>query len=113
MMPIIIISPMNDKGRFCPMDNNTPFPAWVTWLVFSIGLVGAVSLRLILVAKPYWPGMIRPLWYIAICGNMLFFLFRAYITQRRKRFISGLCLLDKLQDERSLCPQDYHALDTL
>ncbi|MGQ9499234.1 MAG: hypothetical protein ACUVQ6_02500 [Dissulfurimicrobium sp.] len=101
---------MNDKGRFCPMDNNTPFPAWVTWFVFSIGLVGAVSLRLILVAKPYWPGMIRPLWYIAICGNMLFFLFRAYITQRRKRFISGLCLLDKLQDERSLCPQDYHAL---
>lgn len=107
---------MDDKGRFCPMDYDSrnmipaPFPAWVTWLAFTVGLAGAVFLRLILVAKAYWPGMIRPFWYLAICGNMLFFLFRAYITRRRKRLISGLHLLDKLRDEQSLCPQDYSAL---
>jgi hypothetical protein len=116
MMPVIIINSMDDKGRFCPMGNDNskmipaPFPAWVTWLAFTVGLTGAIFLRLILVAKAYWPGMIRPFWYIAIVGNMLFFLFRAYITQRRKRLISGLCLLDKLQDEKSLCQEDYHAL---
>lgn len=96
----------NDSSKMIP----APFPAWVTWFAFSVGLAGAVFLRLILVAKAYWPWLIRLFWYIAILGNMFFFLFRAYITQRRKRLISRLHLLDKLKDEKSLCPEDYQAL---
>lgn len=106
---------MDNKNCCCPVDSNTnnipaPFPVWVTWFAFAVGLTGALFLRLILVAKAYWPGMIRPFWYIAILGNMLFFLFRAYITKRRKRLISDLHLLDKLQDEKGLCQEDYRAL---
>ncbi|UKL13730.1 hypothetical protein [Dissulfurimicrobium hydrothermale] len=106
---------MDNKDRFCPMNPNTnkipaAFPAWVAWLAFSIGLTGAVFVRLILVAKAYWPDMIRPFWYIAILGNMIFFLFRAFITYRRKGLIARLNLLEKLQNKNSLCPQDYMAL---
>ncbi|NDY43303.1 hypothetical protein G3N55_10680 [Dissulfurirhabdus thermomarina] len=86
------------------------FPAWVTWAAFGVGLTGAISLRLILVAKAYDPDLIRLFWYIGVCGNMLFFLFRSYITQRRRRVILSLDLPAKLQDEARLCPEDYEAL---
>ncbi len=86
------------------------FPTWVTWLAFSLGLTGAISLRLILIAKAYRPELVRLLWYMGICGNMLFFMFRAYITQRRLKLITTLRLQEKLLNEDSLCPEDYEAL---
>ncbi len=86
------------------------FPDWVTWLVFAVGLTGALSLRLILIAKAYKPELIRLFWYIGVCGNMLFFLFRTYITNRRRKLITGLDLVNKLKDEQRLCPEDYEAL---
>jgi len=88
-------------------------PDWVTWMAFGVGLTGALSLRLILVAKAYSPELIRLFWYIGVCGNMLFFLFRTYITQRRRRLIARLSLLDKLRQRESLCPEDYEALKYL
>ena len=86
------------------------YPNWVTWLAFGIGLTGAISLRLILIAKAYQPELIRVFWYIGVCGNMLFFLFRSYITHRRRRLIAGLGLLKKLQQKDKLCSEDYQAL---
>ena len=88
-------------------------PEWVTWAAFGVGLTGAIALRLILVAKAYWPDLIRPLWYIGICGNMLFFLFRTYITQRRRRLVARLKLLEKLRRQEPLCPEEYEALKYL
>ncbi len=85
-------------------------PGWVAWLAFAVGFTGAISLRLILVAKAYKPEFIRLFWYLGVVGNMLFFLFRAYITHRRKRLILELNLLQKLQYGQCLCPQDYHAI---
>jgi hypothetical protein len=86
------------------------YPEWVTWIAFGAGLTGAISLGLILVAKAYHPELIRLCWYVGICGNMLFSLFRSFITQRRRRLITELGLLEKLQEEDSLCPDDYKAL---
>jgi len=95
-----------------PVLNNMPkrLPGWVAWLAFAVGFMGAVSLRLILVAKAYKPELIRLFWYLGVVGNMLFFLFRAYITHRRKRLILELNLLQKLKGENGLCPQDYQAI---
>jgi hypothetical protein len=62
------------------------------------------------VAKAYKPELIRLFWYLGVVGNMLFFLFRAYITHRRKRLILELNLLQKLKVENGLCPQDYQAI---
>ncbi len=86
------------------------FPGWVTWLAFSVGLTGSISLRLILIAKAYHPELIRLFWYIGVCGNMVFFLFRSFITRRRRRLITGLDLVEKLRSRGRLHPEDYEAL---
>ncbi|MFO8241113.1 MAG: hypothetical protein R6T90_08955 [Dissulfuribacterales bacterium] len=91
----------------------TSYPEWVTWLAFGIGLTGAISLRLILIAKAYQPELVRVFWYIGVCGNMVFFLFRSYITHRRRRLITELGLINKLQQKCQLCSEDFHALHYL
>ncbi len=106
---------MKNKPNECPLYNSdvvvpSRYPAWVIYLSFAVGLTGAISLRLILIAKAYRPEFVRLLWYIGVCGNMLFFMFRAYITNRRRNLIATLRLQEKLRDEHSLCPQDYAAL---
>jgi hypothetical protein len=101
-------SPLDKKPH--PSEVPARFAGWVTWLAFGIGLAGATSLRLILVAKAYHPELIRLFWYIGVCGNMPFFLFRSYITYRRRHLITELGLLEKLEDEGRLCPEDYQAL---
>ncbi len=89
------------------------FPGWVTWFAFSVGLTGSISLRLILVAKAYHPEFIRLFWYIGVCGNMLFFLFRSFITRRRRRLITDLDLVERLKDRQRLHQEDYEALQYL
>ncbi len=104
------------ETSICPVDAGSQsavpsrFPAWVTWLAFAVGLTGAISLRLILIAKAYRPELVRLLWYVGVCGNMIFFMFRAFITQRRRHLIASLRLREKLREEDSLCPADYEAL---
>ena len=107
---------METSSAPCPIDRQSGsiipsrYPSWVTWLAFAVGLTGAISLRLILIAKAYRPELVRLLWYLGVCGNMLFFMFRAFITHRRRRLITTLRLQEKLQHEHSLCPEDYQAL---
>lgn len=88
-------------------------PDWVTWLAFSVGLAGALSLRLILIAKAYKPELIRLFWYIGVLGNMCFFLFRSFITYRRRSLIVELDLLKKLKGMDELSNKDYMALHYL
>jgi predicted membrane channel-forming protein YqfA (hemolysin III family) len=85
-------------------------PSWVTWLAFFTGLTGSLSLRLILVAKQYQPELVRLFWYIGVVGNMIFFLFRSYISHRRRRLIAALSLQEKLKEHRPLTEQDYQAI---
>ena len=88
-------------------------PDWVTWVAFSVGLIGAVSLRLILIARAYNPELIRLFWYIGVLGNMCFFLFRSFITYRRRHLILELELLKKLKSKAPLSDNDYNALNYL
>jgi len=104
------------------MESGTPknsahvpsrYPGWVTWTAFGIGLTGAISLRLILVAKAYHPDLVRLLWYIGVCGNMFFFMFRTFITLRRRNLITDLDLQNKLATKNRLTSEDYKALHYL
>ncbi len=88
-------------------------PSWTIWLFFLIGLTGSVSLRLILVAKEYNPDLIRLFWYIGIVGNMIFFIFRSYISYKRRSLIAGLALHEKLKRGDPLDAMDYQALHYL
>ena len=85
-------------------------PSWVPWVAFGVGLTGAISLRLILVAKAYKPELITLFWYVGVCGNMVFFMFRSYVSRRRKRTIEELRLLEKLEEKRPLSEEDLQAL---
>ncbi len=102
------------KANYCQLNANRniphTLPKWVTWLAFAVGFTGAISLRLILMAKAYKPELIRLFWYIGVCGNMIFFMFRSYITRKRRRLITNLNLLEKMEDHNSLCPEDYEAI---
>ncbi|WP_022853646.1 hypothetical protein [Thermodesulfatator atlanticus] len=87
------------------------FPSWVPWAAFLIGICGAISLRLILIAKAYnRPDLITLFWYLGVCGNMIFFMFRAYVTARRKKTIEELRLLEKLEKKEKLSDEDFEAL---
>lgn len=88
-------------------------PTWVTWLAFAVGLTGALSIRLILIARLYNPELVRIYWYIGVIGNMLFFLFRTFITWRRRRLILAMDIMDKLKKRKTLSEQDYVALEYL
>ncbi len=85
-------------------------PAWVAWGAFVLGLTGSISLRLILVAKAYRPELIDLLWYLGVCGNLVFFLFRSFIAARRRRTIEELRLLEKLEQKTTLSSTDLEAL---
>jgi len=103
--------------RSCRLNRhrNIPhtLPHWIAWLAFGVGLSGAISLRLILLAKAYRPELIRLFWYMGVCGNMVFFMFRSYITRRRRRLIIDLSLVEKMKDQDNLCPEDYEAIKYL
>ena len=100
---------MSNKRKEIP----TRFPSWVPWAAFAVGLAGAVSLRLILLADAYRPELIRLFWYLGVVGNMFFFLFRSYITIRRTRLIKDLELLKKLEDGSPLDATEYKAVKYL
>ena len=85
-------------------------PAWVAWGAFILGLTGSISLRLILVAKAYRPELIDLLWYLGVCGNLVFFFFRSFIAARRRRTIEELRLLEKLEQKTTLSSTDLEAL---
>jgi len=82
----------------------------VALLAFLVGFSGAVSLRLILIAKAYAPELIRLFWYIGVVGNMLFFLFRGYISQKRKKMIVQTRLMEKINQPDQLTQDDYNAI---
>ncbi len=92
------------------IDTPHVLSPWITWAIFALGLVAALSLRLILVAKAYRPELIRALWYMGICGNMIFFFFRSYITYRRRRLITELDLIAKLEQGSPLTRDECNAL---
>ncbi len=88
-------------------------PIWITWLAFLVGLTGSLSLRLILIARKYDPELVRLFWYIGVIGNMFFFLFRSYISARRRKIIASLALQEKLKNKAELNSDDYKALSYL
>jgi hypothetical protein len=64
---------------------------------FSLGMVAAVSFRVIIVLMHTRPDWVRPVWYFGVFANLLFFLHRFKISQKRKKAIRENELIEKLQ----------------
>ena len=70
--------------------------------VFMVGLLSATAIRALIVLVHVSPGWVRPVWYFAIIGNLLFFFYRYMITRSRKRAITEFDLIRKIKEDSGL-----------
>jgi hypothetical protein len=81
-------------------------PRYVIYLFFSLGLLSAVAFRAIIVLQRMEPGWVRPVWYVAVSGYVLFFLYRFSISRKRKRAIERFRLIEKVKANACLTEED-------
>lgn len=94
------------------MQNKKPHlvSSYVIYGAFALGLLTAVAFRAIIVfnhVNPYW---VRPLWYFAVLGNFLFFLYRYRITQKRRNAVTDYKLIEKIKSQKPLEDEDRDVL---
>lgn len=84
-------------------------PRYVTCLFFVLGLVSAVAFRAIIVFQRLEPEWVRPVWYIGTAGYFFFFLYRYWISIKRKRVVERFRLIEKLRENACLTDEDRGA----
>ena len=84
------------------MIRRKPLPKWIVYLFFVIGLLSAASFRLLIVFEYLSPRLFRPVWYGAVIGYILFFLYRYSIAEKRRHAIVESGVLHKLKTRQSL-----------
>lgn len=76
---------------------------------FIIGLLSSVAFRAIILLQRYEPTWVRPVWYLGVVGYMAFFMYRYYISQRRKHAISDSDIIEKIRTGETLNVEDREA----
>ena len=76
---------------------------------FILGLLSSVAFRAIVLLQKYSPEWVRPAWYFGVLGYMAFFIYRYYISQRRKRAIAQTSVIEKIRDGTPLSSDDREA----
>lgn len=76
---------------------------------FVLGLLSSVAFRAIVLLQKYEPAWVRPVWYFGVLGYMIFFMYRYYISQRRKHAIAHTDIIAKIRDGKNLNPEEREA----
>lgn len=76
---------------------------------FLLGLLSSVAFRAIILLQKYEPTWVRPVWYFGVVGYMLFFMYRYYISQRRKHAIAHSNIIEKIRTGEVLNGDDREA----
>ena len=76
---------------------------------FLLGLLSSVAFRAIILLQKYSPDWVRPVWYCGVIGYLLFFMYRYYISQRRKRVIARTNVIEKIRDGNALTTDEREA----
>jgi hypothetical protein len=84
-------------------------PKPVVFGFFLLGLLSSVAFRAIILFQKYQPAWVRPVWYFGAIGYLIFFLYRYFISQRRKRAIAQTHIIDKIQSGQALGAEDRAA----
>jgi hypothetical protein len=94
------------------METRKPrlVPGYLIYGAFALGLLTAIAFRAIIVIDHVRPSWVRPMWYFAVLGNLLFFLYRFKITQKRKHAVDDFRLIQKIKSHSDLEPEDREAL---
>lgn len=91
-------------------DEFKTLPKIVVNLFFIIGVISAISFRVIIAFQYFMPSVVRVIWYIGVVGYFSFFLYRYIISRRRKTIVTKYKLIDKLQSGDTLSENEKHAL---
>jgi hypothetical protein len=86
---------------------------YVRYGAFALGLATAVAVRALIVIDHVEPSWVRPVWYFAVLGNFVFFLYRYKITVRRKKAVQKHQLIEKLAAQQPLSADDVTVLTYL
>lgn len=89
-------------------DSRYPhtLPKPVIYGFFVLGLFSAVAFRIIIVFQHIEPAWVRPVWYAGALGYLVFFLYRYYISRKRKRAIRQYDLIAKINNNACLSDED-------
>lgn len=85
-------------------------PTFIIYMYFVIGLLSAVAFRAIIILQHIEPAWVRPVWYLAVVGYLLFFLYRYRISQKRKKAIRDFQLIEKIRANACLQDDDREVL---
>ncbi|MFN3479814.1 MAG: hypothetical protein ACK415_05455 [Thermodesulfovibrionales bacterium] len=90
------------------MNNKKPhtLPPSVIYCFFALGIISAIAFRAIIVFQRLEPSWVRPVWYVGVIGYMVFFLYRYYISEKRKRTIEKFQLIEKVKANACLTDED-------
>ncbi|MEF8833936.1 MAG: hypothetical protein V5A42_03645 [Halofilum sp. (in: g-proteobacteria)] len=89
-----------DTARF----RIIPMPVIVALL--AIGLISSLAFRAIIIAEHVEPAWVRPLWYLGVLLNAIFFAYRYRVSLRRVRAVVDGDLDRKMRAGESLSEFD-------
>ncbi|MEW6740831.1 MAG: hypothetical protein AB1325_13125 [Nitrospirota bacterium] len=72
-------------------------PPSIIYCFFALGIISAIAFRAIIVFQRLEPSWVRPVWYVGVLGYMVFFLYRYYISEKRKKAIEKFQLIEKVK----------------
>lgn len=81
-------------------------PSSAIQFFFIVGLISSISFRLLIVFQHVKPELIRPTWYIGVIGYVIFFLYRYFISRKRKNAIEDYHLIPKILEDSNLSEED-------
>ncbi len=87
---------------------NKPRPVspWTINLFFIIGIISSISFRVIILFQNIEPSWVRPTWYAGVIGYFLFFMYRYYISEKRRKAIKEYGLIEKISEGKTLTPEE-------
>ena len=81
----------------------------LSWVFFVLGIIGAIGLRIVLIAQHFNPLLARIVWYVAVIPFIFFYGYRFYIEEKRLGLIEKSRIREKLV-QKNLDAAGYSAL---
>ncbi len=88
--------------------HTLPRPIIIGTLI--LGILSALAFRSLMVLGYVEPSLVVPVWYFGVIGYTIFFMYRFYITIKRKRAIRDHQLIEKVNAGECLQGQDREVL---
>ncbi len=85
-------------------------PAPLIYGAFALGLATAIAFRVLIILQHFAPGWVRPVWYFAVVGNLMFFYYRYRIAEKRKRAVDEHGLIAKIEADTCFSRVEREAL---